>query len=79
MTLSVEGVTYSEISTGPAELLGILRYTDEHHFAHKIKKSVFKVVYVEKGKEKEVVPVEVSFDNRIKSAMVTIIDAVGEK
>ena len=39
-----------------------------------MKKSLFKLVNVEKGKIKDVVPVEVVYDNRTKASMMAIID-----
>ena len=70
LTLSVQGVPYDQITKGPEELEGIFRYTDRHEFSRKMKKSIFKVVYLEKGKAKEVVDVEVSYNNRLKQAMI---------
>ena len=37
-----------------------------------MRKSIFKIVYLEKGKGKEVVDVEVSYDNRVKHAMIEV-------
>ena len=72
-------VPYYQIADGPEELEGIFRYKDDHFFDNKIKKSEFKVVNLIKGMSKEVVTVEIIYDQRIKAAMIVIIYAIGGK
>ena len=62
---------YDLITSGPAEF-GIFRSTDQHLSSKKQKKSIFKVIHLDKGKAKEVVQVEISYDNRIKQAMIEV-------
>ena len=70
--LSVADVPYYQIKTGKEELEGVFRYTDEHTFKKKVKKSLYHVVHLQKGEEKEVVPIEISFNISTKAAMMAI-------
>ena len=70
--LNVADVPYYQIKTGKEELEGVYRYTDEHTYQKKVKKSLYYVVYFQKGQEKEVVPIEISFNVSTKAAMMGI-------
>ena len=72
LTLSVQGVPYDQITKGSEEPEGIFRFTNRHEFSKKMKKSSFKVVYLEKSKAKEVIEVVISYDNRVKQAMIEV-------
>ena len=47
--LRVANVPYYQIKTGKEELEGVFRYTDEHSFKKKVKRSLFHVVHLQKG------------------------------
>ena len=58
---------------------GLFKFTDEHSSEKKIKTSVFKLVLIEPGQEKEEVPIEVTYNIARKAAKITIKSADGEK
>ena len=70
---------YYRIKTGDEELHGIFRHTDEHHSEKKVKKSLYNVVYLEPGSDKEIVPIEISYNFVRKAAMIAVKYADGEK
>ena len=78
-TLSVANVPYYQIKTGKEELEGVFRYTDEHTFEKKVKKSLYNVVHLKKGQEREVVPIEISFNVSTKATMMAIKASADEK
>ena len=51
---------------------GVFRYTDEHHSERKVKKSLYNVVFMEPGSDKEIVPVEISYNIGAKAAMIAV-------
>ena len=63
---------YYQIRAVNEEPEGIFRYIDEHTFEKRVKKSIYYVVYLQKGCEKELVPVEISFNMSTKAAMMAI-------
>ena len=70
---------YDQIKTGNEELQGVFRYTDEHHSERRLKKSLYNVVYLEPGSDKEIVPIEISYNIGTKAAMIAVKSATGEK
>ena len=64
---------FNQIAKGPSEPEGICRYTDEHFFEQRIKKSVFTVVNVQKGIGKEVIPIEITYNQAVKRGMIEIL------
>ena len=79
LELWIADVPYNQIKTGNEEFEGIFRYIEEHKEEKKVRKSLFKVAHLEPGREKEVVPIEVSYNFRTKAAMIAIKTAAGEK
>ena len=77
--LWVAGVPYDQIKTGDEELQGVFRYTDEHHFERRLKKSLYNIVYLEPGSGKEIVPVEISYNIGTKAAMIAVKSAASDK
>ena len=77
--LWVDKVPYDQIKTGYEQLHGLFRFTDEHYSENRIKKSIYKVVLLEPGKEKEEVPIEISYNTARKAAMIAIKSAAGKK
>ena len=77
--LWVKNVPYDQIMTGNEQLHGLFRFTDEHYSENRIKRSIFRVVLLKPGKEKEEVPIEVSYNTVRKAAMVSIMSADGKK
>ena len=68
---------YNQIKTGNEELQGVFRYTDEHHSERKVKKSLYNVVFMEPGSDKEIVPVEISYNIGAKAAMIAVKSIAG--
>ena len=77
--LWVDRVPYEQIKTGNEQLHGLFRFTDEHCSENRIIKSIYKVVLLEPGKEKEEIPIEVSYNTARKTAMIAIKSAAGKK
>ena len=70
---------YDQIKTGNEQLYGLFRFTDEHYLENKVKKSIFKVILLEPGQEKEEVSIVISYNIARKTAKIIIKSAAGEK
>ena len=79
LTLKVEGIPYSKISSGPEKRDGIMRAKDYHFYKRPIMKSVFEMInLMREGKEEpEILPFEVSYDERMKKG--TLSTKIGTK
>ena len=79
MTLKVDSIRFDLIYASPEKPDGVYRHNAYAISYGRIKRSVFNLVNVQKGLEKELVDVEVNYDTKIKKGSIEVKYRDGSK